>query len=551
MAKYNYFDDSDESTLADILDRVRAESNPQQQQRTTASRGSARGSASSRSASNRRNSGAINIAKSALSKNPFDELENATRNKKRVVAMTMAGVFLVFLVLLVLVTVLSVHKENKQISKFSTDAGSICSQYLGQYGNTNFENLMDKYNIEGCRMTGLCCAREIDFDNNGKSELLLGYYDGGLYYTEVWGYVDKKFSVIYHEKATNVDSKSVGNAWITLYFRHNKTYIGQHDEKDLKKVELFGMHHNKFEKDYDCTFNTTSGAFSVKGKKNRTDFERIKFAVINQQKANEILNRTNKTVNGFSMEGGDGAAKATAFNASLKGSYYRVVEELNQKYGKAEYVENGKTAFIKGLAVVDLIDFNNDGTEELFLIYRKQIVSRDEDEMGYYVPSQLDKYYVEIYRYNGSGAVLAYKNEGISNDSKNERDRYFILKHAKNRTYYCQNTYSESDYGNSVTASSTIMKFNKTTFVSTFSASYQSDYGYTTYYIDDSEVYSSQFESEANKVPLFNGNDVYNENDFTVTYLQRKARDAGSVESQVNKTVNNIKKLNASYDPDV
>ena len=552
MAKYNYFDDADESSLSDILDRVRAESNQPQKRGT--SRRSAQYEPHTRTVGKSKshgNTGVIDLAKSALSKNPFDELDGADNKKKRAVTMAMIVVFFVFLILLVLLTVFNVHKENKQIAKFSADAGSVCSQYLGQYGNSNFENLMDKYNIEGCRMTGLCCAREIDFDNDGTSELLVAYYDGGLYYAEVWGYVDKKFSVIYHEKATNVSSKANGNAWVTLYFRHNKTYIAQHDEKDLKKVSLFGMHHNKFEKDYDCTFNTTSGAYTIKGKKNRTDFERIKFAVINHQVANQILNRTNKAIEGFNMAGGDGAAQATAFNTSLKGSYYRIVEDLNQRYGKAEYVDSGKSAYIKGLAAVELIDFNKDGTDELLVVYRKTIVAREEDENGYYVPTQTDKYYVEIYRYNGSGAVLAYKNEGISNEEKKTRDRYYILKNTDKRVYYCQNTFSSGDYGSEVSASSTMLKFNKTTFVSTFSASYQTSYGYTTYYINDEQVYSSQFDSDAYKVPLFDGrNTNYDENTFKVTYLQRRSSDAGDLESQVNKTVNNIKKLNASYDPE-
>ena len=563
MAKYNYFDDADDSSLSEILDRVRSESNQSQKHGIAKRRaqyephtrtvGSSTPDQSNRgrASSSHGNTGVIDIAKSAFSKNPFDGLENVDAKKKRVVSMVMICVFIVFLVLLVLLTVLNVHKENKQIAKFSADAGTVCSQYLGQYGNSNFENLMDKYNIEGCRMTGLCCAREIDFDNNGKSELLVAYYDGGVYYTEVWGYVDKKFSVIYHEKATNVSSKANGNAWITLYFRHNKTYIGQHDEKDLKKVSLYGLHHNNFEKDYDCSFNTTSGAFTIKGKKNRTDFERIKFAVINHQVAQQMLNRINKTIDGFNMAGGDGAAKATAFNTSLKGSYYRIVENLNQEYGKAEFVDNGKAAFIKGLAVVDLIDFNNDGTDELLLIYRKQIVSRDEDENGYYVPAQTDKYYIEIYRYNGSGAVLAYKNEGISNDENKSRDRYYILMKKSNNTFYCHNSFSKNELEGTSSGSSTIMKFNKTSFVSIFSASYETEYGYTNYYIDDEEVYSSsQFEAEAHKVPLFDGNKNYDKNKFDVVYLQRKASEGDSVEGQVNKTISNIKKLNASYDPE-
>ncbi len=541
MRKYNYFDD-DDSAISDVRDRVRA-ADPAPVHDTVEIGDALR--AFSRS----RGEKVITVARNVLSKNPFEELENASKRKKRTVSFSMFFVFIVFLVVLVLATVHSVNKENDRIAKFSADAGAVCTQYLVQYGNTNYENLYSRYGVEGYRMTGLCYAREVDFDRDGTSELLLAFNDSGEYYTEVWGYVHGKFSVMFHEKATQTKKKA-GDAWITVYSKSNRYYIGLHDEDDIEKVSLYGLHGDKFEKDYTCTYDKTAEAFSVRKKVDAASFERIKLAVLSEQKASVTLNLVLSTVDGFSADGGDASVKAAAINSSLEGSYYRIVEELNQKYGFAKYVESNGLAYIDGLAVVDLVDFNGDGTDELVVIYRKTVKSRTEDYMGNYISTEESKYYIEVYRYNGSGAVLAYKGEGISNSLNDTDEQYYILKTENGRFFYCQNSFSVSDYGRSVSASSTIMKFNKTTLVPTFSASYHSEYGYTQYYLEDKSVYKNEFDAEAYKVPFFDGSDSYDDGQFVVNYLQRGSRDSGTVEGQVEKTVSTIKKLNSSYDPE-
>ncbi|MBR3148765.1 MAG: hypothetical protein IKF64_01215 [Eubacterium sp.] len=541
MKKYNYFDD--DRAVDDVRSRVR-QADAKEQQRIE-------NSFSYKMKSFTKNSGKklARKAKDVLSRNPLELLENASRNKKRFVTVIMFLVFIIFLVSLIGLTVLSVNKENKRIQQFNADAGSVCSQYIVQYGNSNYENLYNKYKIRGYRMTGLCYAREMDFNRDNTSELLLIYNDSGVYYVDVWGYNDdKKFVALFHEKAAQTKKKK-DDAWVTVYAKNNRYYIGVHDESDLSKVSLYGMRGGKFEKRFNCTYDSATEAFSIRKKVDPVSFERIKLAVLNEQKANMTLNLVSNLVDDFSSGSGDAALKAVAQTTSLTGSYYKVVEGLNQKYGAAKYVERNGYGFIDGLAVVDLVDFDGDGTEELVTVYRKTVKSREQSNTGNYVATEEDKYYFEVYRYNGSSALIAYKGEGISNNLNNEREQYYILKTENGRTLYCQNSFSTKNYGRTVNASSSMMRFDKTSFTTCYKASYTSDYGYTEYFLDDEEVRKSKFAEEGYAVPFFDGTDDYDTSKFSVTYLQRKVSKSGDIKSQVDKTVAKIKELNKSYNP--
>ncbi|MBE6816427.1 MAG: hypothetical protein E7520_01840 [Ruminococcaceae bacterium] len=540
MKKYNYFDD-DDLILDEIRNRVKT-AEPEQKHDRAEVLDAIR--AFSKDGSEK----VISVARTALRRNPFEELENASKRKKRWVTAFMFFVFILFFVLLVLITVHSVTKQNEKIEKFNADAGTVCTQYIVQYGSCNYENLYDKYKVQGYRMTGLCYVREMDFDGDGTSELLMVYNDSGVFYVEVWGYNGKgKFATLYHEKATQKKKKTTP-AWVTVYSRNNRYYIGVHDNKDISKVSLYTLRGDKFEKKMNCTYDEKAEAFSIRKKVDPLNFERIRLGVLSESKAIVTQNLVTDTIDGFSSGGGDAAVKAAAINASLNGSYYRIIEELNQKYGTAKYVEKNGLAYIKGLAVVDLIDFDNDGRDELMLIYRKTVKSRTEDYHGNYVSVEEDKYYIEIYRYNGNSAVIAYKGEGISNSLNSSADQYFVLEKKGGVTNYCHNSFSSKNYGRTINATSTVLKYNKTSFDTDFKASYHSDYGYTEYYIDDEYVRKSTFEEEGYRVPLFDGSEEYNDGTYIVTYLQRKSTSAGKIKSQVERTQQTIKKLNPAYD---
>ena len=487
----------------------------------------------------------VTVAHAVKEKKVSEELENMSDNKKRNVTIALVFVFLIVFALLVFATLHAVDSENKRIAKFNTDAGKVCSQYITKYGNCSYENLYSSYGVMGYRMKGLCFVREVDFDNDNVSELLLCYDDGGVYYTEVWGYNnDKEFINFYHEKSTQTKKKS-DDAWITIYTRNNKYYIGVHSGDELEKVALYGLKGTEFEKKYTADYEASAQAFSVKKAVDSTSFERIKLAILVEEKAVVNSDQVSKAVESFI--GPSGLSELLKSSQSMQSAYYSVVDEYNQNYGKAKLEKKNGITYISGLAAVDLVDFNGDDKDELVLVYRKSVKTRSSDAQGRYVAKVEDKYYIEIYRYNGTKAILAYKNESISNSLSDSSDMYYIIKKKNNKAYYCVNAFSSQNYGKIVNASSTVFKYDGSKFTQQSKSAYRTRYGSTEYFINDQEVRKSTFEEKGFAVPYFDGSSTFDENTYTVTFLQRKTLKANSMDNRVNDTISTIRKLNSSY----
>ena len=496
----------------------------------------------SKSSSNKFSSVAHSIKEKGLS----EEIESLSKGKRTRLMIILIVAFLVFVTLLVSLTVLSVKHENKRIEKFNSDAGKVCSQYVTKYGTASYENLYPSYGVSGYRMTGLCFVREIDFDNDNIGELMLCYNDSGIYYAEVWGYnKDKDFVVFYHDEIAQTDRKR-DDVFATLYFKNNKVYIGKHSGKKCQNVELFELKGNSFVKtDMKATYTSDGANYSIGDENNSADFERIRLAVLTEEKAALNIEKTSKLVESYL--GSTTTSDLIASANNMQSAYYQIVLNYNQEYGKAELIKNNSKEYVDGLAVVDLIDFNGDGTDELLVIYRRPIKIRDVDSNGNYLAKTEDRYYIEIYRYNGTKAVLAYKNERISTSLNDDVDRYYIIKRQNDKAYYCANAFSSQEYGRVINASSTVFKMKKGRFVQQYKAAYSSNYGYNEFYIDDQQVYKATFDQKGYEVPLFDGSSSYDSDVYTVTYLQRKRLKADKLDLRVEKTINNIKKLNPSY----
>ena len=184
------------------------------------------------------------------------------------------------------------------------------------------------------------------------------------------------------------------------------------------------------------------------------------------------------------------------------------------------------------------------------LIYNRGIRERDEDKEGNYIAKKVGKYFCDIYTWNGEKASLIYENEGLSNKLNNKKDIYFITKYQNNKYYICSNTYKKENYGAHVTATSKISKYNGKEFKTSFKASYETQWGYTRYYINDSSVYKSTFDNEAYKVPFFDGSSNYDDNIFNVIYVSKKGLGSSDMEKQIESTVSTIKTINGNYVPE-
>lgn len=229
----------------------------------------------------------------------------------------------------------------------------------------------------------------------------------------------------------------------------------------------------------------------------------------------------------------------------INSAYSKVVQSYINKYGMPKYVEKDGISYIDGLAAAELIDFDGDGTNELLLSYRREVMARGEDNRGNYIATSKYQYYVDIYQYNGSGAKLIFQRDDISVSLNDTDEKYFVIKALNGKKYYCSNSFSNTEYGRKIYAASSIYRLGKDGFTEKFKASYATEYGYTKYYINSERVYSkSEFDSKGYEVALFNGSDDYDSSVFSVTHLQCKTKDAGDMENQVEKTNAVIASLN-------
>ncbi len=472
----------------------------------------------------------------------------ASKWKKFLVVLSMLLVMVIVFEGVIYLFIRQMNVENDRMKDFNTAAGKVCADYVGKYGAAGYENLYNTYGVNGYRLTGLCFVREIDFDTDGKSELMVAYNKNGIYYNEVWGFDDNgEFVSLFSEKAAQPSSKAK-DSYSTLYRKNNKYYIGIHSEKNLNKIALYQLKGGSFVKRFDCVYNAKEKSYEVDGKDDTTAFERIKYSVFISEKAAVEAEKVEKTIDRFSGSA-ENESKADS-STGYKKAYYDVVKEYNKRYGYAKYIENYGKAYISGLAVVELVDFNGDGTDEMLLVYRKPVKVRDETDGGYN-SYEVDTYCCEIYTYSGAKAVLAYSSEGISQLPDGSDDAYIVIRNKGKKAFYCQNTFSSREYGQVVRASSSMLRFNGKSFVSSYSSSYISDYGYREYYLEDEEVSSSEFEEKGYDVPLFNGEESgYDASVFDVIFVQRAEKYKADVEGRVDKTVEAISLLNASYSPE-
>lgn len=543
MSRYNYFDDDDiieEDGNVSLRDRHGAD-----KIKAIAKAVGKRFDNSAKKAANSIKKD-IMLARSYASADAqdFEEQEyKIYKSKKRIVVIL--SVFLTVLVFAVMIfaTVHSINAENKRIKQFNTNAGTVCADYIAKYGNCNYENLFDRYGVSGYRMNGLCYVREIDFDNDNVSELLICYFDGNQYHTEVYGYNrEKKFVPLY--KGTAAQGKSEKeDVWITIYTHNSKYYIGEHTGKDRSKVSLFTRRGDEFEKKQDCTYDAITQEFTVKKKIDVSSFERIKLSVLGEQKANMITEIVSNTVDKFTDKTGKSVVSGEV--GGINSAYSKVVQSYINKYGMPKYVEKDGISYIDGLAAAELIDFDGDGTNELLLSYRREVMARGEDNRGNYIATSKYQYYVDIYQYNGSGAKLIFQRDDVSVSLNDTDEKYFVIKALNGKKYYCSNSFSNTEYGRKIYAASSIYRLGKDGFTEKFKASYATEYGYTKYYINSERVYSkSEFDSKGYEVALFNGSDDYDSSIFSVTHLQCKTKDAGDMENQVEKTNAVIASLN-------
>lgn len=438
--------------------------------------------------------------------------------------------------------------EEGSESRFDVSAAQVCANIIGEYGSAKAE-LADTTG-DTYRMSGLSFAREVDFDNDGSSELLIAYRSGSAYQVEVWGYDSGDFVRIYSNSANLAMNHPEVGSWITLYRHSGKFYIGELSAQDGKTMSLLTLHGSKFKSSRECEYDPVNDIYAENGKMNTSDYETVRLSNLSEVRAEELLDSVSAAIDSFGgTDSGAVPVSAKSGEQLMAEAYSEIVQNYVLKYGEPEYDSSSRVGYAKGLCVADLIDFNGDGVDELFTIYRFSKKVSATDENGEHILKNEPEYKAEVYMWNGNTAVKTFEVEGLSQmQDKDSSDGFYILRKNGSKTDICKNTYVYNEKTRRVWKGiSRISEMDdEGTFSPIFLAEINSNYGYETYQLNGERVYSREFNSEGYVVPYFCNDDEYDTNEYTLVYLEGKSNRGSDIQKRISQTQKNIEDIRSA-----
>ena len=475
----------------------------------------------------------------------FKELPNLRNLMLKIIAIVF---ILIFLLALILTFMLSVNAQNRKANRFNADAGKVCTDIITKYGSAKWEMLdSETYGEDKARLIGLCYARQMDFDNDGKSELMVCYNENNKYILQIYGYVDGKLAPIYSDEANSTTSVHDGS-WISFYRKNNKYYICKSEKKKPGEVTFYKLKGSKFKESGECDYDYKNNIYSIDGEINTDDFETIKLSVIRRSRAEYITEIVMQNLEQFSNISISSIDSQKSENELKNEAYFEVISKRIKQYGEGSKKSEGNKYYLDGVAYVDLIDFNGDDNEELLVVYRK---NKKQSATNYYTGETIiieePTYCIEVYNWNGAIAKRIFSKDSVSNYLEDDSVNYIMLNNSGGKVKICSNSYAY-DGPQVYTAISRIYTLKKEKFNTTFEAKRKYNYGYSDYYINGEYKYSYDFEQEGYKVPLFlNDNGSVDNDKYSVIYLSGKAN--FDYDKVLSDTVKTIQKINSSYLP--
>ncbi len=491
----------------------------------------------------------------------WTNVRNSLKFKDTQVRLVLPIILALIVIISIVSLVFSINSNNNKISNFSSAAGQVCTEKTVEYGMCHYESLSEEYGANVNKLVGVCFVRELDFDNDGNSELLISYNDGGVYFNEVYGFdKHKQFVSLYKKPACSVDDITHGD-FLALYRHNNKYYIGanvepsedeeaeqKEENTNVEKIEFYTLCGKNFKKKHTYNYDYISEAFNKKGKIILEGFEKIKLSCIKYAESERRIAQTTSIIDTFDTSNAVVNTSATDDSNRMNQAYFDLVKDYNAKYGSAKIVEENSNSAISGLAVVKQVDFNNDSINELMLIYRKVVNHRSTDKKGNYISVPKNEYFCEIYKWTGEKAVRIFRSDCISSKSVNGADSLYIIKKNGDTNYYCENIFTSAEKGKVLTSTSKIYEMADYNFSKSFEAIKKHSWGYDSFYIDGDKVKKKEFDNEKDQVALFlTENDSYDINQFDIGYVKRKSENKVDVENQLKSTIAEIQKLNKQY----
>lgn len=299
----------------------------------------------------------------------------------------------------------TISSQNDKINKFYADAGKVCTDYIKSYGTVKWEPMDEEIYGEGMtRLTGLCYARQMDFDRDGSDELMLCYNNRNVFTLEVWGYKGKDFIKLYGDEANKTADPKDGSR-ISFFYKNNKYYIYKSEPDSPENIKMYALKGDSFKESGECLYDWKNNIYTIDGVINAQDFETINLSVIKSSKAEQIVNIVLDNIDSFHTVSVP-AINTQKTDAELKAdAYYAVIETRNDKYGEASVENKGGSKYLDGLCYASLIDFDNDENDELVLVYRKMVKeSATNAYNGEFIIIENPAYCIEVYGWNGTAA---------------------------------------------------------------------------------------------------------------------------------------------------
>lgn len=274
----------------------------------------------------------------------------------------------------------------------------LCMEYQRKYGAPGHRKWggEDIYDL-----IGLCAVKLMDFDGDGNEELLLGYADqaSGIQYAyEVWAWQENKLVQVLEPTGSMYNNGE--GAWIQTVVKDEKIYLRGYSYDEYIEQYLC-MKDGKFTAEYQIECDFVSPTVKLNGKDVDTtvwhDLEdefgwyaegglqyrddqkgsiNIPLGFVKESETNAVLEMTQNTLETLKERG----TKKSTKDAEQRQAYYDLCMKYQEKYGRPGYKELGNedengiweswdAIGLAGLCAVELIDFNNDGNQELVLGY--------------------------------------------------------------------------------------------------------------------------------------------------------------------------------------
>ena len=462
-----------------------------------------------------------------------------SKKKKRLFSLFTFFLFVFAIGVFLAIFTLKIHNANSRTDDFNKNAAAVCSDLISEAGTSRVEQL-DVQNLENSwRMLGISAVRRVDFDADGKNELLVAYFKGGTYYVEIWGSKGSDFINLYKEEANSLKDYPELGSWLTVYNNGGKYYIGRFNENSEENMDLLALHGKEFRADLKCSFDPKNAFYLMNEEIDTAHFETIQFSALTSAKADYQLNTVQDGLMQFKSEKEAIDNLPKTEEQKKASAYAKIIDDKINKYGTPQVSELGSSAYANGVAVVSLVDFNGDGNSELLIISRNRKNFDDTDAFP--------KYLTEVFNWNGELVKKIFERETTSNYFKSEKnDVFYILQRADGKAKICYNTYAYGeDPDISWKAISTICEMTSLDgFEDTLTAYKRKNYDYISYKINGDTVRKSKFEEAVIDVPYFCGEEDYNKEEFTVSVLKCDASKKADIENLIKNTEEVIKQIN-------